>query len=52
MCCWPSHPKTGSISIRMPHRPEMERLLEVNGLPELTKAVVETARQTLVIGEA
>ena len=29
-----------------------ERILEVNGLHEMTKAVVETARETLVIGEA
>ena len=31
---------------------QMDRLLEVNGLHEITKAVVETARDTLVIGEA
>jgi DNA transposition AAA+ family ATPase len=30
---------------------QMERILEVNGLHEMTKAVVETARGTLVIGE-
>jgi hypothetical protein len=31
---------------------QMERILEVDGLHEMTKAVVETARETLVIGEA
>ena len=31
---------------------QMERILEVNGLHEMTKAVVETARETLVIGKA
>ena len=31
---------------------QMERILEVKGLHEITKAVVETARETLVIGEA
>lgn len=30
---------------------QMERILQVNGLHEVTKAVVETARDTLVIGE-
>jgi hypothetical protein len=30
---------------------QMERILEVNGLHEITKAVVETARDTLLIGE-
>jgi hypothetical protein len=30
----------------------MDRILEVNWLHEVTKAVVETARETLVIGEA
>ena len=30
---------------------QMERILQVNGLQEVTKAVVETARDTLVIGE-
>lgn len=29
----------------------MERVLEVNGRRKITKAVVETARETLVIGE-
>jgi len=31
---------------------QMERILEVNGLHKITKAVVEAARETLVIGEA
>jgi DNA transposition AAA+ family ATPase len=31
---------------------QMERILEVNGLHEITKAVVEMARETLMIGEA
>ena len=31
---------------------QMERILEINGLHEITKAVVETARETWVIGEA
>src|SRR5262245_3495429 len=31
---------------------QIERILEVNGLPKITKAVAETARETLVIGEA
>jgi hypothetical protein len=31
---------------------QMERILEVNGFHEITKAVVETAREALVIGEA
>ena len=29
---------------------QMERILEVNGLKEVTKVVVEAARETLVIG--
>ena len=31
---------------------QMERILEINALKEVTKAVVEAARQSLVIGEA
>ena len=31
---------------------QMERLLEINVLQEVTKAVVEAARESLVIGEA
>jgi DNA transposition AAA+ family ATPase len=31
---------------------QMERILEVNALQEVTKAVVEAARESLVIGEA
>lgn len=30
---------------------QMERILEVNALREVTKAVVEAARESLVIGE-
>jgi hypothetical protein len=30
---------------------QMERILEINALQEVTKAVVEAARETLVIGE-
>jgi hypothetical protein len=30
----------------------MERSLEINALREVTKAVVEAARESLVIGEA
>ncbi len=30
---------------------QMERILEINALNEVTKAVVEAARETLVIGE-
>ena len=30
---------------------QMERILEINGLPEATKAVVEAARESLVIGQ-
>jgi DNA transposition AAA+ family ATPase len=41
-------------NFRLLHRllTQMERILEVNGLHEITKAVIETARETLVIGEA
>src|ERR1700736_3371152 len=31
---------------------QMERILEINALEEVTKAVVEAARETLVIGQA
>jgi len=31
---------------------QMERILEINGLKDVTKAVVEAARESLVIGEA
>ena len=31
---------------------QMERILEVNRMNEITKTVVETARQTKLIGEA
>jgi len=31
---------------------QMERILEINGIQEITKTVVETARETLVIGVA
>ena len=31
---------------------QMERILEVNSLREVTKAVVEAARESLVIGQA
>ena len=31
---------------------QMERILEVNGLREVSKAVVEAARESLVIGQA
>jgi DNA transposition AAA+ family ATPase len=31
---------------------QMERILEINRLHEITRAVVEVARETLVIGEA
>jgi hypothetical protein len=31
---------------------QMERVLEVHGLHEITKTVIETGRETLVIGEA
>ena len=31
---------------------QMERLLEINVLQEVTKAVVEAARESLMIGEA
>ncbi len=31
---------------------QMERILEINALQDVTKAVVEAARESLVIGEA
>jgi hypothetical protein len=31
---------------------QLERILEINALPEITKTVVEAARESLVIGEA
>jgi hypothetical protein len=31
---------------------QSERILEINGLEQVTKAVVEAARESLVIGEA
>ncbi|SPF39730.1 Potential ATP-binding protein (fragment) [Candidatus Sulfopaludibacter sp. SbA4] len=31
---------------------QMERILEINSLPAVTKAVVEAARESLVIGQA
>jgi hypothetical protein len=31
---------------------QMERILEINALQEVTKAVVDAARESLVIGEA
>jgi hypothetical protein len=31
---------------------QVERILEINGLAEVTKVVVEAARESLVIGEA
>jgi DNA transposition AAA+ family ATPase len=41
-------------NFRLLHRllTQMERILEVNQLHAITKAVIETARETLVIGEA
>jgi hypothetical protein len=30
---------------------QMERILEINGMNAITKTVVETARETLVIGQ-
>ncbi len=37
--------------LRGPLLTQMERILEINALQEVTKAVVEAARETLVIGE-
>jgi hypothetical protein len=31
---------------------QMERILEINGLVQVTKAVVEASRESLVIGQA
>jgi hypothetical protein len=31
---------------------QMERILEINSITQVTKAVVEPARESLVIGEA
>ena len=31
---------------------QIERILEINELPEVTKAVVEAARESLVIGQS
>jgi hypothetical protein len=33
------------------HLTHLERILEINALEEVTKAVAETARDTLVIGQ-
>jgi hypothetical protein len=60
----PQHPfelETVATIIRMTGRnfrllyrllTQMERILEINALREVTKAVVEAARESLVIGEA
>jgi hypothetical protein len=49
--------QTAGISYRTAHRTpclltQIQRILEINTLAEVTKAVVEAARESLVIGAA